>query len=117
MENPVIDEETRYRLIQKIEINPEVSQRELAAELGVSLGKVNYCLKAMINVGWVKAGNFVRSNRKLGYAYVLTPAGLKEKTRITARFLKNKQMQYELLRAEIAKLEVELERIEADRFK
>ena len=102
------NEETRYRLIKLIEENPDISQRELASQLGISLGKVNYCLKALINVGWVKAGNFVRSNNKICYAYVLTPAGLREKTKITARFLKKKQEQYEALRSEIARLQLEL---------
>jgi len=108
MDSSTIDEETRYRLIKRIESNPEISQRELAAELGVSLGKVNYCLKALITMGWVKVGNFTRSNSKLGYAYVVTPAGLHEKAHITARFLKKKRMQYELLKEEIEKLESEV---------
>jgi EPS-associated MarR family transcriptional regulator len=102
-------DETRYQLIKLIEENPSISQRELADRLGVSLGKVNYCLRALINVGWVKAGNFVRSDNKMRYAYVLTPAGLSEKTKITARFLQEKQAQYEALRAEIAQLKSELQ--------
>lgn len=108
MSTPDIDDEMRYRLVKLIEANPNISQRELAVELGVSLGKVNYCLKALMNVGWVKAGNFVRSANKLGYAYVLTPKGMQEKVRITARFLKQKQSQYELLKSEIDKLKHEL---------
>lgn len=102
-------DETRYQLIKLIEKNPSISQRELADQLGVSLGKVNYCLRALINVGWVKAGNFVRSNNKMRYAYVLTPAGLHEKTKITARFLQKKQAQYESLKVEIARLKSELD--------
>lgn len=103
------DDETRYQLIKLIEENPSISQRELADRLGVSLGKVNYCLRALINVGWVKAGNFVRSNNKMRYAYVLTPAGLHERTKITARFLQKKQAQYESLKVEIARLKSELD--------
>jgi EPS-associated MarR family transcriptional regulator len=103
------NDETRYQLIKLIEENPSISQRELADRLGVSLGKVNYCLRALINVGWVKAGNFVRSNNKMRYAYVLTPAGLHEKTKITARFLQKKQAQYEVLKVEIARLKLELD--------
>ncbi len=103
-------DETHYQLIKLIEENPSISQRELADQLGVSLGKVNYCLRALMNVGWVKAGNFVRSNNKMRYAYVLTPAGLHEKTKITARFLKKKQAQYESLKVEIARLKLELDK-------
>jgi EPS-associated MarR family transcriptional regulator len=114
MEKFAIDDEIHYRLIKRIEADPEASQRKLAAELGVSLGKVNYCLKALISVGWVKVGNFVRSNNKLGYVYVLTPIGIKEKARITALFLKKKQAQYEQLKAEIASLELELAQSESD---
>ena len=102
-------DETHYQLIKLIEENPSISQRELADRMGISLGKVNYCLRALINVGWVKAGNFVRSNNKVRYAYVLTPVGLHEKTRITARFLQKKQAQYESLKVEIARLKSELE--------
>lgn len=108
-------DETRYQLIKLIEENPSISQRELADRLGVSLGKVNYCLRALINVGWVKAGNFVRSNNKMRYAYVLTPAGLHEKTKITARFLQKKQAQYETLKVEIARLKSELENTPSER--
>jgi EPS-associated MarR family transcriptional regulator len=105
-----VNDETRYQLIRLIEENPNISQRELANRLGISLGKVNYCLRALINVGWVKAGNFVRSDNKMRYAYMLTPAGIKEKAQITARFLKKKQAQYQQLKTEIARLQQELER-------
>lgn len=109
------NDEIRYQLIKLIEENPNISQRELANKLGVSLGKVNYCLKALINIGWIKAGNFVRSNNKMKYAYVLTPAGLHEKTKIAARFLQKKQAEYESLKVEIAKLKSELEKSSSDR--
>lgn len=108
-------DETRYRLIKLIESNPEISQRELASKLGISLGKVNYCLRALINVGWIKSGNFVRSKNKMRYAYVLTPAGMCEKTKITARFLQKKLAEYESLKVEIAKLKSELEKSSSDR--
>lgn len=108
MSTPNIDDEMRYHLVRLIEANPHISQRELAAELGVSVGKTNYCLKALMSVGWVKAGNFVRSSNKAKYAYVLTPKGMQEKVRITARFLNQKQMQYELLKTEIKRLKQEL---------
>lgn len=109
MNNPLVEDEIHLELVRMIEANPQISQRELARQLGVSLGKVNYCLKALIDVGWVKAGNFVRSNDKMRYAYVLTPAGLHEKTKISARFLQKKQAQYESLKVEIARLKAELD--------
>ncbi|MBC6907468.1 MarR family EPS-associated transcriptional regulator [Saccharophagus sp. K07] len=101
-------DETRYQLIRLIERNPDISQRELANQLGISVGKVNYCLKALISVGWIKAGNVVRSNNRMRYAYVLTPAGLREKTKIAAKFLQKKQSLYESLKEEIARLKLEL---------
>lgn len=109
MKIKAVTEETRLQLLRILEQNPEMSQRELAKNIGVSLGKVNYCLKALIAVGWIKAGNFARSNNKAGYAYVLTPSGLHAKTKITARFLQKKQAQYESLKLEIARLKSELE--------
>lgn len=103
------NDETRYQLIRLIEENPNISQRELADRLGISLGKVNYCLRALINVGWVKAGNFVRSDNKMRYAYVLTPVGIHEKAKIAVRFLQKKQAQFESLKKEIARLKSELD--------
>jgi EPS-associated MarR family transcriptional regulator len=76
--------------------------------LGVSLGGVNFCLKALAEKGLVKMGNFARAERKLGYAYILTPAGVNEKTRLTARFLRRKLDEYEALREEIALLQREV---------
>ena len=85
-----------------------MSQRQIAEELGVSLGGVNYCLRALVQIGWIKVGNFAKSGHKLGYLYLLTPQGVKEKTKITASFLAKKRLEYEALRQEIARLEVEL---------
>ena len=85
-----------------------MSQRQIADELGVSLGGVNYCLRALAEIGWIKVGNFAKSGHKLGYLYLLTPQGVKEKTKITANFLAKKRLEYEALRQEIASLEVEL---------
>ena len=85
-----------------------MSQRQIADELGVSLGGVNYCLRALAEIGWIKVGNFAKSGHKLGYLYLLTPQGVKEKTKITASFLAKKRLEYEALRKEIARLEVEL---------
>lgn len=84
--------------------NPHVSQRELAEELGVSVGKVNYCVKALIDKGQVKAGNFKRSSDKINYLYLLTPQGIEEKARLTARFLKRKIAEHEQICKEIEQL-------------
>ena len=101
-------DEAQYKVLRLIEEQPDVSQRELARKLGVSLGKVNYCLNALIDKGLVKAANFRRSNRKLAYAYLLTPRGVQEKAEITLRFLHLKLGEYEALRKEIALLKREV---------
>jgi EPS-associated MarR family transcriptional regulator len=80
-----------------IDKEPTISQRQMANSLGMSLGKVNYCLSALVEVGFVKLGNFKRSRSKMGYLYLLTPHGLKAKIEITKRFLKNKQLEYDKL--------------------
>lgn len=108
MKNDAVPEETRLQLMRLLEQNSDLSQRELAKQMGVSLGKVNYCLKALVAVGWVKAGNFARSSNKAGYAYALTPAGLKQKAALTVRFLECKQQQYDLLKREIEQLRQEV---------
>jgi len=107
MPEPAISDELLYTLLKQIAHNPEISQRELAKLLRVSLGKTNYCLKALVEAGWVKAGNFAKSSCKLNYAYVLTPRGVKEKAAVTLRFLKQKQEQYESLKKEIENLQQE----------
>jgi len=109
MSSPQVPDELRYLLLKAITQNPEISQRELAHLVGVSLGKTNYCLKALVEAGLVKVGNFARSNRKLNYAYMLTPKGVAEKTAVTVRFLKKKQIQYVQLRREIETLKGETE--------
>jgi len=80
-----------------IDKDPTISQRQMADSLGMSLGKVNYCLSALVEVGFVKLGNFKRSNTKTSYLYLLTPSGVKAKLEITKRFLKNKQLEYDKL--------------------
>lgn len=102
-------DEIHFRVLRIIEANPEITQRELANELGVSLGKINYCLKSLIEKGWVKANNFKNSNNKLAYLYILTPSGIEQKARITAQFLKRKISEYEELKIEIEKLKHELQ--------
>ena len=103
------NEEIEYKALKLLEANPEVSQRQLSAALGVSLGKAHYVLKSLIDVGWVKLNNFRGSHNKLGYAYVLTPAGIVEKAAITVRFLVRKQLEYAALQAEIQALRAEVE--------
>ena len=97
-----------------IEARPEISQRELSRELGLSLGAVNYCLNALIEKGHVKMGNFRASENKLGYAYLLTPAGLAQKTRMTRDFLARKVAEYEALKREIESIKAELDDKTAD---
>jgi EPS-associated MarR family transcriptional regulator len=101
------DPELQYRVLNQLDNDPHMTQRQLADVLGVSLGKTNYVVKALIDVGWLKLGNFRRSNNKMGDAYLLTPAGVVEKAVITKRFLLRKRQEYKLLALEIARLEVE----------
>lgn len=108
MKDNAVSEETRLQLMRLLEQNPELSQRELAKSMGISLGKVNYCLKALVAVGWVKVGNFARSSNKAGYVYALTPTGIKQKAALTVRFLEYKRQQYDLLKCEIEELRREI---------
>ena len=101
-------EETHFRLLRLLETHTELSQRDLARELGTSLGKVNYCLKALIDKGLVKASNFKNSRNKLAYAYLLTPRAIDQKAEITLHFLRHKMAEYETLKAEIAQLQDEI---------
>ena len=103
-----IDEETHYHLLKLIQENPHITQRQLAEMMGVSVGKVNYCIKALVAVGHVKLNNFKESKNKLGYMYVLTPKALKEKGQITMLFLQQRQEQYEQLKQEIEELKDQL---------
>jgi MarR family transcriptional regulator, temperature-dependent positive regulator of motility len=108
-----LSDDIHYRLLKLLEERPDASQRQLADALGFSLGKINYCVKALLDKGWVKAQNFKNSKNKLAYAYVLTPSGIDAKARITARFLKRKIAEYEALKAEIAQLQAEVGQPEA----
>lgn len=101
-------EDLRFRILKLIEQNPELNQRELAQALGVSLGKTNYVLKALVGKGMVKLENFNKSQNKLGYAYLLTPTGIAEKSKLTMAFLKRKTQEYELLKAEVENLQKEV---------
>jgi EPS-associated MarR family transcriptional regulator len=105
---PMTDE-IRYRLLRCLEEHPHASQREIAHYLGVSVGKVNYCLHALVEKGLLKMRNFRRNEKKLAYAYVLTPRGIEETVNVTYRFLKRKLDEYDALASEIARLKRELE--------
>lgn len=101
------DEVTSYGLLKTLEENPGLSQRDLAKRLGVSLGKINFCLNALVAKGSIKINNFRNSDNKLAYAYLLTPRGIEERARMTVHFLKFKVQEYERLRAEIEDLQRE----------
>jgi EPS-associated MarR family transcriptional regulator len=103
-----LSDEKTLQALKLLEKNPELTQRELAVELGISLGKTHYMVKALIDIGWIKLDNFQRSNNKWGYAYLLTPMGLTEKAAITVRFLARKQEEYRRLERQIADLSVEV---------
>lgn len=103
-------EEAQYKLLRLLEHNPHATQREIAGELGVSLGKVNYCLQALIEKGLIKARNFKNSRNKAAYLYLLTPRGVKAKTKISLSYLNQKVAEYEQLESEIASLRAELGR-------
>lgn len=102
-------EETDYRVLRLLADNPQINQRELAGALGVSLGKINYCLKALLDKGLIKMQNFRSAENKRSYAYLLTPIGIARKADLTVRFLKHKVAEYERLRVEIDSLQSELE--------
>ena len=97
------DNQDHFELLRKIEKKPNSTQRELAKELGFSLGKLNYCLKALKGKGLVKISNFKKNPNKLNYLYVLTPKGIGEKTKLTINFMKRKMQEYDELKAELKK--------------
>ena len=102
-------QEIHLKVLRCLKNDPEITQRELAKELGVSLGKANYCLKALIDKGLVKVTNFKNSNNKSAYIYLLTLKGIEEKSHITLRYLKQKVEEYELLQREIDELQQEIQ--------
>lgn len=109
-------EDLHYKLLKLLQANPDLSQRRLAQELGISLGKTNYCLRALIEKGWVKADNFRRSTNKVAYAYLLTPHGIEARARATVQFLRRKVAEHEALANEIELLrdEVKQSRMSTD---
>ena len=107
-----LESEEVLRLLREIKNTPDVTQRELSSSLGVSLGKINFLLNALIQKGYVKANNFRNSHNKVAYVYLLTPRGLEEKARITYQFLMRKTAEYDALKREIEKLRKEVRDIE-----
>ena len=100
-------------LLRKLESNPEYTQRELSQEMGVSLGKINYCMKKLIEKGWIKLSNFGHSPNKVSYMYLLTPKGIDSITRLTFEFLAIKLEEYEMLKNEISKLKQDAEKLKS----
>ena len=112
-------ENQHLQLLKLLQTHPHLSQRELATKMGVSLGKVNYCMRALIEKGLVKLENFRHAENKRKYAYLLTPAGIEEKTRITLAFLRRKEAEFKKIKSEIKALQIELgnsDRIEESRL-
>lgn len=106
-----LQEDAQFRVLRTLHDNPDLTQRELAERVGISLGALNYCLQAMMQRGLVKMKNFARSKNKFGYVYVLTPGGITEKAAITQRFLQRKMQEYEALQEEIRALQAEQARL------
>ncbi len=104
-----IQEDSRFRVLHALQDNPNITQRELASRLGVSLGTTNFLLRALLEKGAIKIRNFRGSTRKLSYSYILTPQGIKEKVALTARFLERKQKEFDALKAEIESVRQGLE--------
>jgi EPS-associated MarR family transcriptional regulator len=106
----VLTDEYRYKILKELQNSPDISQRELAKRLNISLGKVNFCLKALIEKGLVKAENFKKNTNKVGYLYLLTPKGIEAKLTLTQRFLQRKIKEYEALEQEIEQLRMEAQK-------
>lgn len=107
----MLTDEYRYKVLKLLDEDPELSQRELAKRLGISLGKLNYCLKALIEKGMVKAANFKNSQKKQAYTYLLTPKGIEDKARLTVEFLRVKVSEHQALQREINELRGEVEKL------
>jgi EPS-associated MarR family transcriptional regulator len=111
-EAPLLTDEYRYRILKLLEADPQASQRRIADELGISLGRVNYCLQALIEKGLIKVNNFRNNANKRAYLYLLTPRGIEEKATVTARFLRRKLDEYETLKRELEELQREAARVQ-----
>ena len=101
--------ETHYKVLKILAENSTISQRELASELGVSLGKTNYCLQALLQKGMIKASNFKNNKNKMAYAYLLTPSGIEQKSKLTLEFLQRKRLEFEALKIELEELSREVD--------
>jgi EPS-associated MarR family transcriptional regulator len=99
-----LTDEVHFKLMKLLEANPAMSQRDAARQLGISLGKVNYCLRALVDKGWIKAARLKNSRNKMAYLYLLTPRGIKKKASLTLAFLRRKMREYEILRSEIQQM-------------
>ena len=107
----MIKKEIHLDLLRKLEVSPELTQRELSKDMGVSLGKINYCMQKLIEKGWVKISNFSNNPSKVSYIYLLTPKGIEQKGRLTIAFLKIKLEEYEVLKNEINKLKQDAQKL------
>ena len=107
-------EDTYFRVMRILYDNPEITQRKLAKKLGVSVSGLNYCLKALIDKGWVKIQNFSNNKKKLGYAYLLTPTGIVQKASLTSSFLQRKMQEYEALKQEIKQVKQEFKQVKQE---
>lgn len=107
-------DETHFRVMRILQDNPDLTQRELAQKLGISVGGLNYCLNALIDKGFVKVSNFQQSKNKFKYVYLLTPQGFAEKVSMTSRFLKRKMDEYDALKGEIEALKAEVDEEQGD---
>lgn len=114
MTSPSRINEIHLQVLRAVESCPGLTQRELANELGVSLGKAHYCMKALVDKGLVKMGNFSHNQKKLDYAYLLTPSGIKSKAMLTAHFLERKAAEYAILKSELEKHEKDIKKVEQD---
>lgn len=103
-----MQDEITYKLLKLIESDTQLSQREIAKKMGVSLGKTNYCLKALLDKGYIKVRNFYNNKSKNAYIYFLTPKGIEEKAKVTYRFLQRKVKEYETIKVEIENLKNEI---------
>jgi EPS-associated MarR family transcriptional regulator len=112
-----IQEDTHFRIMRILQENPDLTQRELAEKLGISVGGLNYCINALIEKGFVKMGNFSKSKNKFKYVYLLTPQGIAEKVSLTSRFLKRKMEDYAALKVEIESLKLEVGEDHSEGFK
>ena len=103
----MLNKQIKYQFLKSLEQDANLTQRQLSNELGISLGKVNYCLQSLIQKGFVKINNFKNSKHKIQYSYLLTPTGIEEKTKLTIKFMKTKAKEYEVLKKEVEKLKNE----------